>query len=134
MENVGKFIKKERIKKELSLRQFAELCNLSHSYIDKIEKGKDPRNNKPIYPTIDSLEKIAHALNYTLEEFLRKTGYIPDVSAEDKNNPNITYIEVSKEVAEKGLSPEEIQEAIDFYMSVYAKIKKREEKEKKKKE
>ena len=131
MVNVGKLIKQERLNKGLSLRQFAEMCNLSHSYIDKIEKFIDPRSNKPIFPTVDSLEKISNALGYTLEEFMRKSGYLPDVPENEKNNPYIAYIGVTKEAAEKGLSPDEVRQAIDFYMSVYENIKKKEEKEKK---
>ena len=46
----------------MSLREFAKLCgNLSHTQIDSIEKGFDPRTSKPVSPTIDTLNKIAKA-------------------------------------------------------------------------
>ncbi len=60
----------------MALRPFAEMCDLSHAYIDKLEKGVDPRTGKPVIPTIDTLQKISQALNCPLEELLKQGGYI----------------------------------------------------------
>lgn len=47
----------------MSLREFAKLCgNLSHTQIDSIEKGFDPRTSKPV-------RKISPAI--LLELFLK---------------------------------------------------------------
>ena len=134
MDKLGTFIKNEREKRNLSIRQFAKLCNLSNTYIGNIEKSKDPRTNNPIYPTIDSLVKISEALGFTLEDFLKKTGYIPRNESDEMNNMNKFYFEVNKEAFDKGLSPEELKVAMDFYLSVVDKVKAKEEKKKKKKD
>ncbi len=44
----------------MSLRQFAKRCgNISHTQIDSIERGVDPRTGKPVKPTVETLAKIA---------------------------------------------------------------------------
>ncbi len=76
MSKLGQYIKKKREEKNMALRPFAEMCDLSHAYIDKLEKGVDPRTGKPVIPTIDTLQKISQALNCPLEELLKQGGYI----------------------------------------------------------
>ena len=79
MAKLGNLIKNKRESEGLSLREFSERCNLSHSFIKKLEDG-DPRTGKQIGPTMDSLEKLAPALNISLEDLLIKIGYIQDES------------------------------------------------------
>lgn len=42
-----------------SLREFAELCGISHTYLDCIEKGTDFRTGKPVRVTADVIKKLA---------------------------------------------------------------------------
>ena len=60
---LGEYIRRKRKAAKLSLRDFGVLCDLSHSYIDNIEKGIDFRTGKKICLTNDTLLKIAKALN-----------------------------------------------------------------------
>lgn len=55
--NLGKFIK--TIRGDVSLRDFAKLCGISHTHLDSIEKGVDPRTNKTVRPTVETLYKIS---------------------------------------------------------------------------
>lgn len=64
MNRLGEFIRKSR--GEMSLRDFASLCDLSYTYIDNLEKGRDPRSGKPVSITMESLIKIAKGLNLEL--------------------------------------------------------------------
>lgn len=66
MQKLGEIIKEYREKNKLSLRDFSNLCNLSHTYIDKLEKGKDPRNGKAVEPTLDALEKNQSSLKFNV--------------------------------------------------------------------
>jgi transcriptional regulator with XRE-family HTH domain len=75
---IGQAIRKQRDNKQLSLREFAKACGLSHSYIDSLEKGFDRRNGKPVSPTIDTLEKIATGLGLSLGELLTNAGIIQE--------------------------------------------------------
>lgn len=69
MENkLGDFLKEKR--GNMSLRDFANKLNISHTYLDSLEKGYDNRNKKPVRITVDTLSKIAQALNEPLEKLV----------------------------------------------------------------
>jgi len=68
--NLGKFIKKLRMEKDLSLRDLAEQTGLSHSYLCNLENGYDPRSGKPLSPTIPTLEKLSAGLNVSLHKLI----------------------------------------------------------------
>lgn len=74
MKNLGKFLRDVRIEKNLSLRAFAKQLNISHAYLDKLEKTINERNSKKIEPTIDTLEKISYALGITIMDLLKQTS------------------------------------------------------------
>lgn len=76
MNKLGNFIKQYRLEHSLSLREFAKLCNLSHTYIDKLEKGIEPRTGKVVEPTLDAIEKISSAMNLSLDSLLVSIGKI----------------------------------------------------------
>lgn len=59
----GKRIKIERIKKEVSQEKLAELSGLHRTTLGTIENGKTS-------PTLDSIAKIAKALNVKMSELL----------------------------------------------------------------
>ncbi len=76
MNQLGRFIEQKRRGLGMSLRDFADLCCISHSYLDSIEKGVDARSGKPISPTIETLQKMALGLKMPLIDLLRVCGYI----------------------------------------------------------
>lgn len=60
----------------MSLRDFASKCGISHTHLDSIEKGTDPRTNKPVSVTIETLKKIASAMNMTVNDLLICSGEV----------------------------------------------------------
>jgi transcriptional regulator with XRE-family HTH domain len=76
MNQLGNFIEQKRKELGLSLRSFADMCNISHSYLDNLEKGVDVRSGKPVSPTIETLQKLASGLNLSLIDLLKAGGYI----------------------------------------------------------
>lgn len=74
--NLGEFIRQYRGKQ--SLREFASKCGISHTHLDSIEKGIDPRSGKAVRITIDTLKKIAKAMNMSINELLIKSGEVSD--------------------------------------------------------
>ncbi|CAM3933873.1 MULTISPECIES: helix-turn-helix domain-containing protein [Bacillus cereus group] len=76
MKTLGMIIREYRQERNLSLREFATRCQLSHSYIDKLEKGIDPRNGKPVEPTLAVIEQIAKAINKDKTNLLEEIGYL----------------------------------------------------------
>ena len=90
---VGEYIKKYR--GDTSLRDFAQKCGISHTHLDSIEKGFDPRTNKPVKVTVDTLKKIANAMNMTINDLLLKSG---DVKIDDLVFDNAELMETSNEI------------------------------------
>jgi len=60
---VGKKIKLERIKRDLSQEQLADLSNISKNFVGAIERGESS-------PTIETLAKIANAFEISLPELI----------------------------------------------------------------
>lgn len=72
---LNQVLKNTRAKKEMSLREFSEYLGISHTYLDKLEKGVSNRNGNDIAPTIETLSKIADSLDIPLVEFMWQCGY-----------------------------------------------------------
>lgn len=113
---IGTLVKKYRVDRELSMQEFANKCGLSKSYISMLEKNINPRNNKPIIPTLDTYTKIAHGMNTELDELLRMLD--PD-SKIDLSSLSIVPLNDSVRVpvmgrVAAGYGKEAIEEIIDY--------------------
>lgn len=102
MSILGRLIREKRDSERLSLREFADLCNLSHSYIKNLEQS-DPRTGKKIVPTLDSLEKLAPVLGMSLEELLKTSELVKDNKKFEPSNLVLiragkTYEEISENI------------------------------------
>ena len=58
---IGEVIR--QLRGDLSLREFAIKCDISHTTIDNLEKGIDFRTKKPTQVKMATLQKIADACN-----------------------------------------------------------------------
>ncbi|MGB9808654.1 MAG: helix-turn-helix domain-containing protein [Caldanaerobacter sp.] len=104
---LGELIKKFREENKMSLREFAKKAGLSHSYINNLENGIDPRSGKEVMPTIETLKKIAQAMNMELNDLLKQIGYIkaeksrewqPQLTEKDKKDIAKTLEEWMKDL------------------------------------
>lgn len=106
MEKLGDLIKERRDSLKLSLRDFGKLCNMSHSYIRNLEDG-DPRTGKEIVPTLSGLEKLAPVLGMSMEQLLKRIGYIHKAGEKFESSNlklirgNKTFKEISREITAK---------------------------------
>lgn len=57
---LGKYLRARR--GALSLRDFAAKCNISHTHLDSIEKGADPRSGKPVAISTETIRLIADGI------------------------------------------------------------------------
>ncbi|HDR7378770.1 TPA: helix-turn-helix transcriptional regulator [Bacillus toyonensis] len=118
---LGEIIKDYRLKNKLSLRDFAQKCDVSHAYIDKLEKGIDPRNGKPIEPTLLVVEKISKAMNKSTEILLEEIGFIKGTKINDEstliNDPELSLW--FKDI--KSASPEKQEELKRFWQFMMQK-------------
>lgn len=55
---------------DLSLREFAKKCGISHTHLDSIEKGVDSRTGKPVSVSVDTLVKLASGIGCTAHELI----------------------------------------------------------------
>ena len=65
---LGEIISNYRGENQISMDEFAKRAGLSKGYISMLEKNKNPRNNKPIIPSMDTIWKVACAMNMELDE------------------------------------------------------------------
>lgn len=94
---LGGFLRKERKKKNMSLRDFSEYLGISHTYLNKLENGIDPRTSKPVSPTIETLKQISNAMNISLDTLLQISGYIPEKNNYDSNSNIPEYFETPQD-------------------------------------
>jgi transcriptional regulator with XRE-family HTH domain len=68
---IGRYLKYQRDKRELSLAEFAKLLEVDASFLHRLEKG--------YYQSVsfDVAEKIAKGLHMNLEDFFTKCGIMP---------------------------------------------------------
>lgn len=112
MARLGDIVKAKRESMGLSLRDFANICGLSHAYISKLE-GRDPKTKKDTIPSFSSLEKLAPVLSMSMEELLNEIGYINYTREFEPSNlkllrNNMTYEQITADIAKKtgeGIEP-----------------------------
>lgn len=71
---IGKIIKKYRDEHQLTMQQLADRASLSKGYISMLEKGKHPQNDRPIIPSIETVQKLAAAMNVSVDCLLEQCG------------------------------------------------------------
>ena len=72
-EALGAFIRQQRQRANLSLRQLAELTSLSNPYLSQIERGLHQ-------PSVRVLKAISEALNLSAETLLAEAGLIDAIA------------------------------------------------------
>jgi transcriptional regulator with XRE-family HTH domain len=65
---LGEIVKKYREDNKLTMEDFAKKSNLSKGYISMLEKSINPNTNKPIRPTITTINSIAKAISMDFNE------------------------------------------------------------------
>ena len=110
---LGEYIKQYRLQNNYSRRQFGDICDISHTHIDSIERGIDPRTGKPVKVTNDTIEKLARATKTSPD-------FIFNLSIGKVNEPNLPprstgglWIPVLGRIA-AGIPIEAIEEIIDY--------------------
>ena len=123
IDKLSNFVRQKR--GDLSLREFAKLCgNISHTQIDSIERGVDPRTNKPVRPTIETLQKIAKGTGVKVSYLaaLAANEDINDLTNPIKNSP-VQFTNHEKELLKKyrqldADGKKEIENMIEFKLQL----------------
>ena len=79
-EVLGAFIRDQRKKANLSLRQLAELTSLSNPYLSQVERGLHQ-------PSVRVLRAISDALNLSAESLMPQAGLIDAIASTGQTDP-----------------------------------------------
>ena len=74
-EEIGKIVRE--LRGEMSLRDFASMCKLSHTALDAIECGYNKRSKKPTHTKAVTLQRIADAAGVPLSYITGDVKYVP---------------------------------------------------------
>lgn len=107
----GRKIKKLRLDKKESLRTASSNIGISHTYLDSLEKGYDPRTKKERKPTSDVVLKIAEYYDYPFLKLMQLLGMymkeLDDEQLEELTNNFSEYVSNTK--TDFGISEDEIK-------------------------
>ena len=78
LEALGAFIRQQRKRANLSLRQLAELTSLSNPYLSQVERGLHQ-------PSVRVLKAISDALNLSAETLLAEAGLIDAMAGSNRH-------------------------------------------------
>lgn len=89
---LGQIVHNYRKTQDVSMDLFCKKSGLSKGYISMIENERNPRSNKPIRPTLPTLEKLATAMDMSMTELFEMLDpdTVVDVSAKDGVTPTLT--------------------------------------------
>jgi transcriptional regulator with XRE-family HTH domain len=108
MSDLGDFIRMQRQLSQLSLRQLAELADVSNAYLSQLERG--------LYqPSAQVLKSLAGALELSAEELYRRAGLLDG----DGVSASLTSVEEAIRLDER-LTPEQKEALIGVYRGFVA--------------
>jgi transcriptional regulator with XRE-family HTH domain len=113
-EALGAFIRTQRQMANLSLRQLADLTNLSNPYLSQVERGLHE-------PSVRVLKALSGALNVSAETLLAQAGLVDAVTGEKADAPGEAGEEERTEAAiaaDKRLSDDQKAALIAVYRSM----------------
>ena len=113
-EALGAFIRTQRQLANLSLRQLADLTNLSNPYLSQVERGLHE-------PSVRVLKAISGALNVSAETLLAQAGLVDAVTGEKADAPDEADEEERTEAAitaDKRLTDDQKAALIAVYRSM----------------
>ena len=68
---LGAWLKEYRQRHNMTMKDMAEACGFSKSYVNMLEKGVNTSTNKPVSPTLQTFEKIARATGQDIDSLLK---------------------------------------------------------------
>lgn len=71
---LSELLKKYREENNLSQRELARRCDLSHGLISLIEKEKNPQTGQPMKQDIETYSKLADGMGMSTQELFQKLG------------------------------------------------------------
>lgn len=89
---LGDIVKNYRLENNYSMDDFSKISGLSKGYISMLEKNKNPRNGKPISPSLATIKQISIALNIDFDDLIKM------IDSEQTVNLNESYLDNKSDV------------------------------------
>jgi transcriptional regulator with XRE-family HTH domain len=106
VENLGDYLREQRLAAKLSIRQLAEQTGVSNPYLSQIERGLRR-------PSAEVLQQLAKALRISAETLYVRAGIL------DPDNGEVRSVELAV-LADSGLTERQKQSLLDVYESFRA--------------
>jgi transcriptional regulator with XRE-family HTH domain len=106
VENLGEYLREQRLAAQLSLRQLAEQAGVSNPYLSQIERGLRR-------PSAEVLQQIAKALRISAETVYVRAGILNPEDGE------VRSVELAV-LGDTGLTERQKQSLLDVYQSFRA--------------
>lgn len=97
---LGDIIKNYRDRNNITIGEFASACSLSKGYISMLENNINPRNNKPISPTLPSMAKVASGMGIELDTLLKMLDGKQSIQLIEDNADSIQAVSSSSQCKE----------------------------------
>ena len=97
---LGDIIKNYRDRNNITIGEFASACSLSKGYISMLENNINPRNNKPISPTVPSMAKVASGMGIELDTLLKMLDGKQSIQLIEDNADSIQAVSSSSQCKE----------------------------------
>jgi transcriptional regulator with XRE-family HTH domain len=107
LQALGEFIRTQRKQAQMSLRDLADLTNVSNPYLSQIERGLHE-------PSVRVLKAISDALNVSIETLLVRAGM---ASASDVETPSASVDTAAAIMADPALTAEQRSTLLAVYHS-----------------
>lgn len=113
LESLGSFIRAQRRLAGLTLRQLADLADVSNAYLSQIERGKHE-------PSVRVLRQVARGLNVSAESILDQAGLFADPEPEPPGDDTANTDVVAAVTADTRLSDAQKDAMLAVYRSYLA--------------
>jgi transcriptional regulator with XRE-family HTH domain len=118
--NFGELLRTYRLKKEITLREFANMTEIDSAYLSRVERGtiSPPQKEQLLTAIIEALELTKEEAQILRDQAATENKAFPeDVAEKVKQVPGIPML--LRTVANKKLTPEEMERIIKYINSQY---------------
>lgn len=120
---LGDILKKYREENNISMDDFSQLSSLSKGYISMLENNINPRNNKPIAPTLPTMKKISTGMGIDVDTLLKMLDSDQEISLENNENAK-TITGIGRRIKEArnalNMTQEELAKSLGVTVSTVA--------------
>ncbi len=110
VEDLGDYLKEQRVKARLSLRQLADLAGVSNPYLSQIERGLRK-------PSAEVLQQIAKALRISAEQLYVRAGIVSPEDSPSRGGAAAVELAI---LGDAGLTERQKQSLLDVHASFLA--------------